>query len=132
MEVYSYLDLGMAIRLHCINRFIRSDNPEESIDREQRATYIYHADTFQHNRKAGRFACFSCLKLKEKGEFGEDRRTGEYKRYGVKDVERRCFDCQVVKGEKSWKDILRWRMGRWEAMMWSHLTGIFGRDSRVS
>ena len=73
MEVYSYLDLGMALRLHRVNRFVRNDNPEESIDREQRATFVYHADTFQHNQRAGRLACFSCLKLRDKGEFSEVR-----------------------------------------------------------
>ena len=116
------------MRLHLVNRFIQNDNPGESIDREQRAIFVYHADTFQRNKKAGRLACFSCMKLKDKGEFSDDRRTGEYKRYGTKDVERRCFDCQVVKGEKSWKEVLRWKMGHWEAMVWKRLVGVFERE----
>ena len=95
MEIYSYLDYGIALRLRLVSRFLRNDKPYESIEREQQQTYVYHADTFQHNRKAGRLACYTCLRLRDKDDFSDELRTGEYKRFGVKETERRCFDCQL-------------------------------------
>lgn len=114
----------MAMRLSCVNRFLRDDKPYESIDREQRATYVYHADTFLHNRKQGRLSCFSCLRVRDKIEFSEDLRTGDYKRFGIKETDRRCFDCQVKKGEITWGRVMGRRMGRWEQRTWDRLVGL--------
>jgi hypothetical protein len=125
MEIYSYLDYGIALRLGVVSRSLRNDKPYESIEREQRATFVYHADTFQHNRKAGRLACYTCLRLRDKDEFSEDLRIREYKRFGVKETERRCFDCQVVKGEVAWGRVLSRRMDRFETKLWNRIVGVF-------
>ena len=115
IEVYRYLDYGILLRLKSVSRFFWYDKPEENIEREQRATFVYHADTFQHNRKGGRLACYMCLRLRGKNDFSEDRRTGDFKRFGSQETERRCFDCQVANGEVTWTRRLGRRWNRLEA-----------------
>ena len=119
IEVYRYLDYGILLRLKSVSRFFWYDTPEENIDREQRATFVYHADTFQHNRKAGRLACYTCLKLRSKNDFSEDCRTGDFKRFGSQETERRCFDCQVTNNEVTWTRRLGRRWDRLEARIWN-------------
>lgn len=121
LDIYRRLDYGVALRLKAVSRFLWNDMPEESLDREQRATFVYHADTFAHNRKAGRLACYTCLRLRSKGEFSDDRRTGNFKRFGSQETERRCFDCQVIKGEVTWTRRLGRGWNRLETRIWDRL-----------
>lgn len=124
----NFFVLGMALRLKSVNKFFWYDKPEETIDREQRATFIYHMDTFQHNRRAGRLACYTCLRLRGKNEFSEDQRTGDFKRFGVQETERRCFDCQVAQREVTWTKRLIRRMNQLEKRIWVRAARLFRRD----
>ena len=117
--IYSEFDYGTALNLMRVNRFFYFDKPAKGIDREQRATYVYHAETFTQNKD--RLACYGCLRIREKDAFEEMCRTGDFERFAVLDLERRCFDCRVEKGELAWprwKRLVRYirsnRKGEWK------------------
>lgn len=126
MEIYSYLDYGMALTLGRANRFIQRDEPWESIDREQRAIFVYHADTFKHNQKADRLACFSCLRVRAKGNFDEANRTGAFTRYGLRDIERMCLDCRSATKKMKFGESMVWRLGKWEKRTYNRIVRFFG------
>ena len=99
LQIYSYLDYGAALSLSQASRYFLRDAPAEGVDREQRATYVYHAETFKKNRK--RLACFVCLRVLERNAFEKANRRGEYDRFGALEFERICFECSVDKGHVS-------------------------------
>ena len=104
LMIYSELDYGTALTLMKVNKFFYFDRPGNGVDREQRATFVYHAESFVRNK--GRLACYGCLRMREKGEFEEGQRTGEFERFALLELERRCFDCRVEKGVVAWP---RWK-----------------------
>jgi hypothetical protein len=104
LMIYSEFDYGTALNLMRVNRFFYFDKPANGIDREQRATYVYHTETFSQNKD--RLACYGCLRIREKGDFEVMHRTGEFERFALSELERRCFDCRADKGEICWP---RWK-----------------------
>jgi hypothetical protein len=109
LQIYSYFDYGTALNLMQVSKFFYRDRPEDGIEMEQRAAYLFHAETFARNKD--RLACFGCSRMRERVAFEVQRRTGEFERYAERDVERRCFDCQVKGGEIArprWRRLVRY------------------------
>ena len=106
IQIYTYLDYGTLLQLSGTCRYFnRIDKPTEALNKDERATYVYHAETFPHNRD--RLACFSCLRILERPAFDEQRRTGEYGRFGLMEFDRVCFECEVKKGGFDWPRVER-------------------------
>ena len=110
LEIYSYLNYSTALKLSRVSRYFKNDKPADGVDREQRATYIYHAETFRRNRK--RLACYSCLRVRPRAEFLKDKRKGDFDQYGPKQYDRVCFDCQTEKGQIPWLQLRRLELSR--------------------
>lgn len=110
MQIYANLDYGTALRLERVCRYFREDVPAQGVDREQRATYVYHAETFAKNK--GRLACYSCVRILPRDAFDGDQRSGKYERFGIMELERICAKCQIKKGGISWATRYRSSVGR--------------------
>ena len=123
LQIYADLDYGTALRLEQVCRFFRNDVPAQGVDREQRATYLYHAETFAKNKE--RLACFSCLRILPLTAFMDEQRRGEYARFGVMESERICFECQMQKGHVPWTR-------RWRWMLYKGLSRLHVRNSRTA
>ena len=111
-EVYSYLDYGTLLTLARTSKFFRNDAPEEALPGEQRATYVFYAESFPRNKE--RLACFGCLKLLPSSRFVEPQRTDDYRPFGSLELERVCFECAKKRdgGERSLlRRLLEWRNG---------------------
>ena len=93
IKIYSHLDYGSALGLTCTDRFFYRDAPAEAIPKEQRATYVWHAETFMKNKD--RLACFSCLRLLGREWFAEEMRKGRFAKYGDIEFDRVCWRCEL-------------------------------------
>jgi hypothetical protein len=134
LEIYSYLDYGQALRLQSVSRFFRNDYPYEAIDREQRATYVYHAETWAGNKRKEKLGCYTCLRLLPMGSFSKENKTKERQRYGLDDVGRICRACE---DKRSWVGLWRaWRVkvenGRRRLLQWKFSTRAFSSISSTS
>lgn len=98
LQVYSELDYGTALRLARVSKFFYYDRPANGVDKEQRATWVYHAETFVHNSRRKRLACYGCLRVRESEEFERQMRTEDFERFAYQELERKCFDCRIKEG----------------------------------
>ena len=121
LQIYSHLNLGDALVLGSVCQSFRNDRPDDGVGREQRATYVYHAETFKRNREQHRLGCFTCLRVLDRNAFRESQRTGAFDLFGTMEFERICFDCEVTKGtiDKVWF----WRTARIIQRGWNHPKG---------
>ena len=112
IQIYSLLDYGTSLRLSTANRFFYFERPYESIDKEQRMTFLFYAEAFSHN-KGRRLACYECLRARSRGDFLEEYRTGEFGRFGDRELDRRCFDCIAKTADASISRTKLWRFRFW-------------------
>ncbi len=115
IQIYGLLDYGTALRLSQVDRFFRFDRPFNSIDREQRLTFVFYAESFPQNK--GRLACYECLRVRSRGDYLVEYRSGEFNRFGAREMERRCFDC-VAKTDESVLSAMKWRLWRFRLRRW--------------
>lgn len=113
LQVYSYLDYGQALILEQSSRYFYNDRPTAGVDKEQKATFVFHAETFTCNTSKDRMACYACLRVLSRAKFMIEQCTGEHVRFGVLDVERICFECQLGKDvDGRWSKLWRFRVAR--------------------
>lgn len=103
IDIYAYLDCCSALSLETTNRFFHHDRVLRCIDQNDRATYVYHAETFRKNHD--RLACFGCLRVRDPSVFTTRNRSGDFRKFGVNEFERLCFDCEVEKGLTRWPNL---------------------------
>ena len=112
IQIYQLFDYGTALRLSSVNRFFYFERPYESIDREQRMTFLFYAEAFAHN-KGRRLACYDCLRARSRGDFLEEYRTGEFGLFVDRELESRCFDCIAKTADASISRSRLWRFRFW-------------------
>ena len=112
IHIYSLLDYGTALRLARANRFFYYDRPFNSIEKEQRLTFLYYAESFAGNK--GRLACYECLRLRPRADFLPEHRSGELDRFGNREMERHCYDCVVKIQDVEKKRLWRLAFRRWK------------------
>jgi hypothetical protein len=111
IQIYGLLDYGTALKLLRANRFFYFERPHESIDKEQRMTFLFYAEAFSHNRR--RLACYECLRARSHGDFLEEYRNGEFGRFGDRELERWCFDCVAKTADANVSRMKLWRFRFW-------------------
>lgn len=101
--IYSKLDYKSAVALACTNRFYYNDTPTDALPKDQRATYVYYAESFTHNKR--QLACYGCLRVLPVSAFAVNQWTGAHAPFGVEEFERRCTKCikQNVFVSVGWK-----------------------------
>lgn len=126
--IYLYLDPLSALHLSMTSSFFHSsdENLMSFVDREQRATYAFLAESFPHNRR--RLACYTCLRvLPVPQAFSVEQFTLERRRCGEREFERCCRTCGSGKrglgalkedwwgvremGRRLWRELVRTRFG---------------------
>lgn len=112
IQIYGLLDYGTALRLSRVNRFFYYERLFNNIDREQRMTFLFYAESFPRNK--GRLACYECMRVRSRGDYLVEFRSGEFNRFGARETERRCFDC-IAKTDES---IMGWRLWRFRFRRW--------------
>ena len=100
LMIYSEFDYGTALKLEGVSKVFYNDQPAKGVDREQRATFVYHAETFRRNKD--KLACYGCLRIRDRAAFEESYQMEEFARFAESELERRCFDCRVDRGEVKW------------------------------
>ena len=120
IHIYSLLDYGTALRLAQVNRFFYYDRPFNSIDREQRVTFLYYADSFARNK--GRLACYECLRVRSRSDFLPEHRSGDLDRFGNREMDRRCYDCVVKIQDVEKKRLWGFAFRRWKARTFHRTT----------
>lgn len=100
LMVYSDFDYGTALNLERVSKFFYTDQPARGVDREQRATFVYHAETFKRNEN--RLACYGCLRIRKMKAFETAFRTDKFQKFAESELDRRCFECRLDNGDVKW------------------------------
>lgn len=98
-QIYGLLHLGAALALSRTNRLFYYDDLAQEISLSEKVTYVYYAETFAQNKSA--FGCLCCLKVLPVSAFSKRHRTEDFAKFGRKEYERKCFDCECVIHDES-------------------------------